>query len=387
MSEQVLVTGGAGFIGSHLVDALIQAGYKVRVYDSLEPQVHGNLRDLGEWPDYTNRNAEYILGYVRDRSKLQKAVQHADVIFHLAAVVGVGQSMYKIEHYVDANVRGTAVLLDILANEAPLRTQVRRLVVASSMSIYGEGKYMCPTHGAVYPGPRPDAQLASADWENRCRLPKAGGNGTGCGELLVPAPTDEDKPLLPTSIYALTKRDQEEMCMVFAGAYGVPTVAMRYFNVYGRRQALSNPYTGVAAIFSSRLLNGMSPVIFEDGSQTRDFVHVSDVVQANLLAMESDDAINRVFNLGTGNPSTILEVARTLSRHLNGKTEPEIVNKFRSGDIRHCIADISRLEELGYEPQVTFENGIPELVEWVRQQVALDGFEEAHEELVIHGLA
>jgi dTDP-L-rhamnose 4-epimerase len=374
MVNKVLVTGGAGFIGSHLVDALLAAGHQVRVLDSLEPQVHGPLRERGKWPDYLASECEKILGDVRDRDALRKALHGIDVIFHQAAAVGVGQSMYEIERYVDLNTHGTAVLLDLLANE---KHQVRKLIVASSMSIYGEGKYRCLEDGEVYPQLRPDEQLAARDWEMRCPI---------CGRPAEPLATDEDKPLYSTSIYAITKKDQEEMCLTVGRAYSIPTVALRYFNVYGPRQALSNPYTGVAAIFSSRLLNGHSPVIFEDGRQSRDFVHVSDIVQANLLAMRQEEMDYGAFNVGTGRSLTILDVAQALSQHLDSHRPPEIMQKFRSGDIRHCFADIHRLQRLGYQPQVSFEEGVVALVEWVRSQRAVDGFEQVREELLKRGL-
>ena len=374
MGAKILVTGGAGFIGSHLVDALLEAGHEVRTYDSLEPQVHGSLRERGEWPDYLARDCETVLGDVRDRDALRQALQGAEVVFHEGAVVGVGQSMYDIERYVDANSRGTAVLLDLLANE---KHTVRRLIVASSMSIYGEGAYRCPEHGEVYPRRRPEAQLAARDWEMRCPT---------CGEPVEPLPTSEDKPLYPTSIYAITKKDQEEMCLTVGRAYGIPAVALRYFNVYGPRQALSNPYTGVAAIFSSRLLNNQPPVIFEDGLQSRDFVHVSDIVQANLLALERSEMDYGVYNVGTGKQVSILDVAEALGEHLDGPL-PDIANSFRAGDIRHCFAGIRSLEVLGYQPQVRFEDGVTELVAWVRQQRAADGFARARDALVGRGLA
>ncbi len=378
MAEKVLVTGGAGFIGSHLVDALLEAGHRVRVYDNLEPQVHGGLRERGEWPGYLAADCEKVLGDVRDRDALQEALDGIEVIFHEAAVVGVGQSMYEVARYVDVNTRGTAVLLDILANDAAIRGRVRKLIVASSMSIYGEGTYRCVAHGEVYPQLRSDDQLRARDWEMRCPI---------CMQPVEPLPTDEEKPLYPTSIYAITKKDQEEMCLTIGRAYGIPTVALRYFNVYGPRQALSNPYTGVAAIFSSRLLNGKPPVIFEDGLQSRDFVHVSDIVQANRLAMERAEMDYGVFNVGTGRALTIRDMADALSRHLDSRQAPDIVQKFRAGDIRHCFADISRIRSLGYRPAVRFEDGVAELVEWVRSQTATDGFDQARNELVRRGLA
>ncbi len=384
MQENVLVTGGAGFIGSFIVDALLAAGHRVRVLDNLEPQVHGGLRAAGAWPAYCSPGAEYVLGDVRDRHALQTALRDVDVVFHQAAMVGVGQSMYQVERYVDVNTRGTALLLDILANESAIRQRVRKLVVASSMSIYGEGKYACPTHGVVYPRMRPAEQLAVRDWEMRCPQ---------CGQHCQALPTDEDKPLHSTSIYAIAKKDQEEMCLTIGRAYSIPTVALRYFNVYGPRQALSNPYTGVAAIFSSRLLNGRPPVIYEDGAQCRDFVHVTDIARANLLAMQCAGMDYGAFNVGTGRRLAIRDIADALTAHLfqaagrGGAPQPEIQQKFRAGDIRHCFADIQRIAGWGFAPQVRFEDGVAELVEWVRRQTAEDGFERARQELAQRGLA
>lgn len=400
MPETILVTGGAGFIGSHLVDALLAQGHRVRVFDNLEPQVHGPLAEQGRWPAYCDPHAEYILGDVRDRATLQAAMTGVDVIFHEAAMVGVGQSMYQVERYVDVNTRGTAVLLDILANEPAIRDRVRKLVVASSMSIYGEGACQCPVHGTVYPTLRSADQLAARDWELHCpvALPSHTRDNVEpsnlptfqpatCNLPLTPLPTPEEKPLHATSIYAITKKDQEEMCLAVGRAYGIPTVALRYFNVYGSRQALSNPYTGVAAIFSGRLLNGNPPVIFEDGGQRRDFVHVRDIVQANLLAMADPAADDGIFNVGTGQAWSIAEVATALIGHLGVAVEPEIVAKFRAGDIRHCTADISRLAGLGYAPQTPFGDGVAELVVWVRAQTAVDRYEDARRELLARGLA
>jgi dTDP-L-rhamnose 4-epimerase len=246
------------------------------------------------------------------------------------------------------------------------------------MSIYGEGAYECSSCGPVFPNLRTPEHLLERDWEMRCPY---------CQKVSVAVPTNEDKPLSPTSIYAISKRDQEEMCLTIGRAYHIPTVALRYFNVYGPRQALSNPYTGVAAIFSSRLLNGNPPLVFEDGLQSRDFVHVSDIVQANLLAMTKDRANYGVFNIGTGRPLTVLDVAHALSRALGVNVQPKIVTRFRDGDIRHCFADISKAREvLGYAPKVAFEDGIPDLVKWVRDQESLDLVDKAARELEERGL-
>jgi dTDP-L-rhamnose 4-epimerase len=371
-SGRVLVTGGAGFIGSHIVDALLARGYQVVVYDNLEPQVHGIARRK---PAYLSGQVEFIQGDVCDRESLKRAVQGVDVVFHEAAAVGVGQSMYEILRYTQINTIGGATLLDILANEAH---RVRKLLVASSMSIYGEGQYRCVVDGVVYPRLRPVEQLAARAWEVRCPQ---------CGRALTPVPTSEDKPLYPTSIYAITKRDHEEMFLSFGRAYHIPTVALRYFNVYGSRQALSNPYTGVAAIFSSRLLNGRAPVIYEDGNQTRDFTHVSDIVQANMLALEKSDADYEVLNVGTGRAFTIKDVADALNEHLGLSLDPQVVGKFREGDVRHCVADIGKARRLlGYEPRVRFEDGTRELVDWVREQSAEDRLDDAVQELERRGL-
>jgi dTDP-L-rhamnose 4-epimerase len=367
-NSKILVTGGAGFIGSYLVDALVKKGEEVRVFDSLEPQVHGARRQV---PEYLNPAAELVVGDVRDRSALKDALEGVGVVFHYAAAVGVGQSMYEIRRYVEANTLGGATLLDILANE---RLGVRKLVVASSMSIYGEGKYECAKCGVAYPQLRGDDQLKARKWEMLC---------PSCGAEMRPLPTDEDKPLFPTSIYAVTKRDHEEMFLCFGRAYGIPTVALRLFNVYGPRQALSNPYTGVAAIFSSRLLNGQPPVIYEDGQQSRDFVHVDDVVQASLLAMERQEADYEVFNVGSGRSLTILALARILiDRLAGGRIEPQVVGQYRRGDIRHCFADITKIgDKLGFAPRVSFEEGVSDLIGWVREQEAADGFFEVDREL------
>ena len=369
---RILVTGGAGFIGSHLVDALIERGHQVRVLDNLSRQVHGRGASR---PDYLHPRAELVQGDVRRRPAMRAALDGIEVVFHQAAAVGVGQSMYEIRRYVDVNTYGGAVLLDVLANEPH---GVRKLIVASSMSIYGEGAYDCSACGRVYPALRPDAQLAARDWEMHC--PR-------CDRTAQARPTDETKPLAPTSIYAVTKRDHEEMFLAVGRAYKLPTVALRYFNVYGPRQALSNPYTGVVAIFSSRLLNRRPPLVYEDGRQTRDFVHVSDIVQANLLALEQSAADGRVYNVGTGRATSVLEVAETLSELLDYGDPPEVLGKYRAGDIRHCVADISRIErELGYRPRVTFADGLRELLAWLRTQSADDAVDAASRELAARGL-
>jgi dTDP-L-rhamnose 4-epimerase len=294
-----------------------------------------------------------------------------DIVYHLAAAVGVGQSMYKIEYYTEANTLGGAVLLDLLANT---KHHVRKMIVASSMSIYGEGKYECDSCGTVFPRLRPQTQLTTRDWEMKC---------PGCDQNVRAVATDEDKPLYPTSIYAITKRDHEEMFLSTGRAYDIPAVALRFFNTYGPRQALSNPYTGVMAIFSGRLLNYKPPVIYEDGKQSRDFIHVSDIVQGLLLAMDKPEADYEVFNLGTGVPTSIGEVATLLIEHLaDGDIEPQILHQFRAGDIRHCYADITKARRLlGFEPAVSLQEGMVDLLAWVQEQTAVDRFEQVEKEL------
>ncbi len=367
----ILVTGGAGFIGSHLVDALDDRGHKVRILDSIVEQVHGpNL------PSHLNASAEFIRADVNDAAAVSAALDGIDVVYHQAAEVGVGQSMYEIVRYVKANDLGTAVLLEEMIKRP---SQFKKLIVASSMSIYGEGAYRCNTCSrTVNPFLRPNEQLAAHDWDFKCET---------CGTLLETIGTTEEKPLFPTSVYAVSKQDQEQYCLAVGRAYKIPTVAFRYFNVYGTRQALSNPYTGVCAIFSSRLLNDQAPTIFEDGEQSRDFVHVSDIVQANLLAIETDGGDYQSMNIGTGRATSVKKIAELLAEGLGRDIAPVIVGKYREGDIRHCVADISKARRLlGYEPKVTLEEGLAELLDWLGEQDADDRVEQATAELSQKGL-
>jgi dTDP-L-rhamnose 4-epimerase len=370
--RRVLVTGGAGFVGSHLVDALLARGDRVRVFDNLDPQVHGLARKKPAW---LADDAELVIGDMRDAEAVGQVVRDVDVIYHLAAAVGVGQSMYQITDYTATNTLGTAHLLQALVDQ---QLRPERLVVASSMSIYGEGRYTRPDRAQPVTRARSVEQLYQHAWELR----------DPDGVELIPQPTDEEKVLDPTSIYALNKMDQERMVLQVGGAYNIPSVALRFFNIFGPRQALSNPYTGVVAIFSSRLLNGNPPLIFEDGEQSRDFVSVHDVVQALLLSAEEEAAVGGVFNVGSGRSISVNEVARTLARVLGVDIEPEITGRYRVGDIRHCFADISAARaKLGYEPRVTLEDGMAELVQWLQEQEQpQDAVGEHAAELAARGL-
>jgi dTDP-L-rhamnose 4-epimerase len=367
---RVLVTGGAGFIGSHVVLRLLDEGHDVVVLDSLEPQVHEG--SVPSFPD----GVEFIHADVGDHASADRALEGAEAVVHLAAAVGVGQSMYEIERYVRINTLSTAAFLERLVAATP---RPERLVVASSMSIYGEGQYECAQHGLFAPPPRPEEQLLARHWECMCPV---------CGADMKPVPTPEAKPLIPTSVYAVTKRDHEELCHVVGSAYGVSTVALRFFNVYGAGQALSNPYTGVAAIFSSRLLNHNPPLVFEDGRQSRDFIHVSDIVTGIVKALESETAVGHSVNLGTGRPVTVAEVAALLGKELGVEIAPVLPETYRAGDIRHCVADTSQAKELlDFTAQVRLEDGVAELAAWVKSQTALDRVDTATAELAARGLA
>jgi dTDP-L-rhamnose 4-epimerase len=370
----ILITGGAGFIGSHVADELLRRGHRVRVLDSLVGQVHG---EGASRPAYLDPEIELLRGDVRDAHAVERALAGVTAVYHFAATVGVGQSMYELAHYTAVNDLGTAVLLEALVKSRG-RRRVERLVVASSMSVYGEGLYQAPDGSRVSGVQRSLEQLRLRDWEPRG--PR--------GEPLRPVPTSEDKPEALHSIYALNKFDQERMCLLVGQAYGVPTVALRFFNVYGTRQALSNPYTGVLAIFAARYLNGNSPLVFEDGRQRRDFVAVEDVARACALALTAERAAGTVINVGSGEACSVLEVATKLAAVLGKRElEPELTGKYRVGDIRHCFADIARARELlGYEPRVRLEDGLGRLAEWLAGQVAHDKVGEARRELAERGL-
>jgi dTDP-L-rhamnose 4-epimerase len=366
---RVLITGGAGFIGSHAADILLEAGHRVRVLDNLTAQVHGPARHP---PDYLDSEVQLIVGDVTDAAAVDRSLRNIDVVLHLASAVGVGQSMYDMASYVRTNEVGTAILLEALANRP-----VQRLVVASSMSIYGEGLCRDASNTLVYPEERTARQLQNGRWELE----------SADGELLTPLPTPETKPPTLSSVYALNKYAQERLCLMVGKAYGISTAALRFFNVYGPRQALSNPYTGVLAIFAARLLNGRSPMVFEDGHQRRDFVHVHDVAHACRLALESR-IDGEVFNIGSGQNRSIESVALDLAQVMGrGELKPHITGKFRVGDIRHCFADTGKSRSLlGFSPKVEFTTGLRDLGEYLAGRIADDQVDKATGELARRGL-
>jgi dTDP-L-rhamnose 4-epimerase len=374
-TDRVLVTGGAGFIGSHTVDRLLAEGRRVTVLDNLDPQVHGDPAPVNLEHLEGHTDVRFLRGDVRDRVLVAEALDGVTEVVHLAAAVGVGQSMYQPSYYTDVNVAGQGVLMEAMVREA---RRYRKLVVASSMSIYGEGAYGCPEHGAVVVGPRSEARLARGLWEPAC---------PSCGRDLEPAPTPESKPTQHSSVYAVTKKAQEELALAFGPAYGIPTIALRFFNVYGSRQALSNPYTGVAAIFMSRLKNGNPPLLFEDGAQSRDFIHVSDVAGAVLAALTAPADVTGAFNVCTGQATPIVDVARVLAERLGLSIEPETVGRYRAGDIRHCYGDPSAAREsLGFQASVGLAEGLDELLAWAADRAAADRVATGVAELEAHGL-
>jgi dTDP-L-rhamnose 4-epimerase len=370
MAPRILITGGAGFIGSHVADELLAGGYEVRVLDNCTAQVHEHA---GGPPAYLAQEVEFVWGDVGHDVALQRALRNVDGVVHLAAMVGVGQSMYEVERYTAVNELATASLMQAL-----LERRIGRLVVASSMSIYGEGRYLS-VDGEIHDEvERNGGDLRAGQWEPT----------DVAGRRLQSIATPENKRPSLRSIYALNKYAQERMSLLIGQAYGIPTVALRFFNVYGPRQALSNPYTGVLAIFAARLLNGKRPRVFEDGAQRRDFVHVSDVARACRLAVEAPSDLSGVFNIGSGASRTVGDIAIQLASTL-GRTDlaPEITGRYRTGDVRHCFADIGRARQLlGFEPRMRFEQGLAELAVWLDGATAIDRIDQATEELVRRGL-
>jgi dTDP-L-rhamnose 4-epimerase len=370
----VLITGGAGFIGSHLSKLLLSSGFNVRILDTLSPQIHGQVPHDLEWLE--DRRVNFLRGSVTDRLALTSALEGVEYVVHLAAETGTGQSMYEISRYNEVNSQGTAILLDILANRP--KHSVRRIVLASSRSIYGEGAYVCMTCGdavgRVFPGPRPASQLAAHRWEHLCK---------GCGSELTAVATKEGDRVRPVSIYASTKVAQEDLVRVACEALGIGYSILRLQNVYGEGQSLRNPYTGVLSILSTRVRCGLQLRVFEDGLESRDFVHVSDVVQAMLLSLTTAISANTVINVGSGVATPLLDVAVGLSEALGYAPDVRVTAEYRFGDIRHNLADITRLAEvLGFTPQVSLRDGLLRFCNWVlTQPVSEDLLDRTNAEL------
>ncbi|MCH7623279.1 MAG: SDR family NAD(P)-dependent oxidoreductase [Nitrospinae bacterium] len=352
MGKKILVTGGAGFIGSHTVDALVERGDTIRVYDNLTEQVHGANAVR---PSYLHPDVEFIKGDVRDRDSLKKAIAGMETIIHDAAEVGVGQSMYAIDKYISTNVQGTGILWDILVNE---KHSVEKVLIASSMSLYGEGKYECAEHGVQYPAPRSLEQLSKREWEIKCPV---------CHQDMKPLPVDELR-VNPHNQYAVSKYCQELYALTLGRRFGIPTVVLRYSITQGPRQSFYHAYSGILRLFTIRLLSNFPAIIYEDGEQLRDYVYVGDVARANLLVMEDEAANFEVFNIGGDRAMTVLEYAELFSRAVGKDTEPEIRGEFRFGDSRHIISDISKLKKLGWQPEIPVEQIIKEYLDWVQTQ-------------------
>jgi len=373
MNKKVLITGGAGFIGSNLAFQLVNKGYKVRVMDNLSEQIHGTHSELLE---SIIDKVEFIRGDVRNREDWKKALEGQEVLVHLAAETGTGQSMYEVQKYVDVNVNGTAIFLDELVNG---NYSIEKVVVASSRAIYGEGKYNCKTHGDIYPNERLEADLAKGEFEPKC---------PHCGKDLDLMATDEDSKIHPSSVYGITKQNQEQMVLNVCQSIGIPAVAFRYQNVYGPGQSLKNPYTGILSIFSTQMKNGNDINIFEDGKESRDFVYIDDVVKATILGIEKKEADFQVFNVGNGKGTTVMEVAETLKRRYNSNVNIKTSGNFRLGDIRHNYADLNKIQsKLGFTPDYDFEEGVKRFTEWVNEQeVQADNYAQSIEEMKAKGL-
>lgn len=371
--KNILITGGAGFIGSNLSLKLIEKGYNVTVLDNLSPQIHSENSPLFH---SIKDKVNFISGTVLCYDDWKKALKDIDVVVHLAAETGTGQSMYEIEKYTDVNIKGTSIFFDILANE---QHSIKKILVASSRAIYGEGKYSCEQHGIVYPTERKSIDMENGDFEAKCPI---------CSQSLELMPTDEESKIHPSSIYGITKQVQEQMFMVMGKSLGIPAVAFRYQNVYGAGQSLSNPYTGILSIFSTRIKNGNDITIFEDGLESRDFVYVDDVVEATILGIEKDEANGQVFNVGLGIGIDVLTVANTLVKAYNSNSKIILSGNYRIGDIRHNYADLTKIKErLGFEPKVNFVEGIQRFTTWVNQQkVVEDRYELSIEEMKEKGL-
>jgi len=373
--KNILITGGAGFIGSNLTKKLVSKGYNVTILDNLSKQIHGENQDSELYQSIKDIST-FIFGDVCNKSDWIKSLQGQDAVIHLAAETGTGQSMYEITRYNDVNILGTSHLLNILANESH---SIQKMVIASSRSIYGEGKYLCEKDGIVFPNERNDTDMAKGLFEPICN---------NCKEELSLISTDENSKIHPSSIYGITKQQQEQMILLMGKSLGIPAVALRYQNVYGPGQSLSNPYTGILSIFSTRMLNGNDIDIYEDGEESRDFVFINDVVDATVLALEKEEANHQIFNVGSGVATTVNQVANSLKECYNSNVNISISGKYRLGDIRHNYADLSKIKEaLGFSPKFDFNSGISEFVKWVKtQEIKEDKYESSIEELKEKGL-
>ena len=368
MSDKVLIAGGAGFIGANLAIKLIERGYNVTVLDNLSPQIHGN-KPVKTSPLYIKIKDEvkFIKGTVTSRNDWRKAIENQDAIINLAAETGTGQSMYDIQRYVDVNIGGTGIMLDIIANE---NHSIKKMIIASSRAVYGEGKYECEFHGVVFPSKRREEDISNNDFECKCPI---------CFRTVAPLPTSEDIPMSPSSIYAVSKQTQEQMVLITGYSLGINAVALRYQNIYGPGQSLRNPYTGILSIFSTQMKNGNNINIFEDGKESRDFIYIDDAVYATILSLEKNEANNRVFNVGTNIPIDVITVAKTLRKNLNASSNIIISGNYRHGDIRHNYADLTNIRNvLGFTPRWTFDKGIKKFCDWVNQQeIQNDNYNES----------
>ena len=375
MVKNILITGGAGFIGSNLALRLLSYGYNITVLDNLSEQIHGSDPNKSFLYNSIKDKVNFVLGDVCNENDWIKSIENQDVIIHLAAETGTGQSMYEVEKYVNVNVRSNAILLNCLSNK---KNKIQKIIVASSRAVYGEGKYSCSEHGVVFPTQRSDYNLRKGDFNPKCPI---------CDNNVTPMPTDEKSPLNPVSIYGITKQNQEQLISLGCKSLGISSIIYRYQNVYGPGQSLSNPYTGILSVFSTRILNNNQIEIFEDGLESRDFVYIDDVVDATILGLKITDKINTVFNIGSGKRTSVLNVANTLEKHYKLDPSINISGRYRIGDIRHNFADISKITKIGFSPKVSFTKGLEKFSNWVKKQkVCKDYFDLSIQEMQSKGL-